>query len=113
MGRRTPPLYCSFCRKDQSQVPSLISGPGVLICGDCIGICNRILDGEPAPPFPGFDALSDDQLLDTLAPSASAVDAVREVLQEHVDTLRLRGVSWARIGDALEISRQAAWERFA
>jgi ATP-dependent Clp protease ATP-binding subunit ClpX len=30
-----------------------------------------------------------------------------------VDLLRERGVSWAVIGDALGISRQAAWERFA
>jgi ATP-dependent Clp protease ATP-binding subunit ClpX len=106
-------LYCSFCRKDQDAAPKLIGGPGVTICGDCVAICNRILAGKPAPPFPGWAALSDDALLHTLEPSAAAVDATRDVLQEHVDLLRERGVSWAVIGDALGISRQAAWERFA
>jgi ATP-dependent Clp protease ATP-binding subunit ClpX len=30
-----------------------------------------------------------------------------------VDELRKREVSWAKIGEALGMSRQAAWERFA
>ena len=34
-------------------------------------------------------------------------------VQEQVDVLRKREISWSRIGDALGISRQAAWERFA
>jgi ATP-dependent Clp protease ATP-binding subunit ClpX len=38
---------------------------------------------------------------------------VRDVLQEHVDILRRRGVSWERIGEAMGVSRQAAWERFS
>jgi hypothetical protein len=113
MPRHKPPLYCSFCRRDQDAVEKLIGGPGVYICDACVGACNRILDGKPAPPFPGFEALAVEDLLRTLRPSAAAVDAVRDVLQEHVDLLRARGVSWTRIGDALDISRQAAWERFA
>jgi hypothetical protein len=113
MPRHKPPLYCSFCRRDQDAVEKLVAGPGVYICDACVGACNRILDGKPAPPFPGFEALAEEDLLRTLRPSAAAVDAVRDVLQEHVDLLRARGVSWTRIGDALDISRQAAWERFA
>jgi hypothetical protein len=113
MPRHKPPLYCSFCRRDQDAVVKLVAGPGVYICDACVGACNRILDGKPAPPFPGFEALAEEDLLGTLRPSAAAVDAVRDVLQEHVDLLRARGVSWTRIGDALGISRQAAWERFA
>jgi len=33
-------------------------------------------------------------------------------LQQVVDLLRSRRVSWAVIGTALGISRQSAWERF-
>lgn len=110
---RRKPLYCSFCRKSEDAVEKLIGGPGVFICDACVGLCNRILDGKPAPAFPGWAALSDDALLATLAPSSAAVDTTRDVLQEHVDALRKRGVSWSSIGDALGISRQAAWERFA
>ena len=54
-----------------------------------------------------------DGLLALLPPSAAVADATREALQEHIDELRRREVSWSRIGDALGISRQAAWERFA
>ena len=113
MSETAPRLYCSFCRKPDTWVEKLIGGPGVYICGDCVGLCNRILEGKPARPFPGFDSLSDVQLLETLPPACAAVDAVREVLHEHVDLLRRREVSWSRIGEALGISRQAAWERFA
>ena len=113
MFRRRKRLYCSFCRKSDAAVEKLIGGPGVYICDACIGVCNRILDGKPAPPFPGWEALPDGELLATLGPAAAAADELREVLQEHIDLLRKRDVSWARIGDALGISRQAAWERFS
>jgi ClpX C4-type zinc finger protein len=113
MARKQATLYCSFCRKDDATVAKLIGGPGVYICDACVGLCNRILQGKPTPPFPGWDSLGDDALLRTLRPSSVAVDTVREVLQDHVDLLRKRGVSWERIGDALGVSRQAAWERFS
>jgi hypothetical protein len=32
---------------------------------------------------------------------------------DYVSTLRARGVSWTRIGTALGVSKQAAWERFS
>src|SRR2546426_9861739 len=108
-----PRLYCSFCRRDTTVVAKLIAGPGVYICDTCVAACNRILRGKAAPDFPGWASLSDAVLLRTLKPSSAAVDQVREVLQQHVDLLRERGVSWERIGKALGISRQAAWERFA
>jgi hypothetical protein len=113
MPRRKPRLYCSFCRRDDSVVAKLIAGPGIYICDACIGLCNDILAGRPHTDFPGWETLSDDALLTTLAPSSAAVEAVRMVLQEHIDLLRRRGVSWVRIGEALGISRQAAWERFS
>jgi hypothetical protein len=34
-------------------------------------------------------------------------------VHDHVDVLRRRGVSWTRIGGALGVSKQAAWERFS
>ena len=38
---------------------------------------------------------------------------MRDKVQETVDVLRAREVSWADIGAALKVSRQAAWERFS
>lgn len=43
---------------------------------------------------------------------ASARDRVDEGVGAVVRTLRARGVTWARIGVALGITRQSAWERY-
>ena len=106
-------LYCSFCRKPASKVAKLIGGPGVHICDGCVGLCNDILAGRPSSGFAGWESLTDDELLAALPPSETSVEASRGVLQTQVDVLRGRGVSWAAIGKALGISRQAAWERFS
>lgn len=36
-------LFCSFCQKHEEDVETLISGPGVYICSDCVVICNDCL----------------------------------------------------------------------
>lgn len=113
LRRKKKLLHCSFCRKDSKTVAKLIGGPGVYICDVCVGLCNKILDDQPVPPFPGWEALSDDELLATLGPADEAVTKVSDTLHEHVATLRERGVSWQRVGDALGVSRQAVWERFS
>ncbi|HVY88661.1 MAG TPA: ClpX C4-type zinc finger protein, partial [Hyphomonadaceae bacterium] len=105
-------LFCSFCRKSAKEIPSLVAGPGVHICGDCVAICNSILEGLPADGFAGWDKLEDDKLLANLERSQAAFEGARAVLQQQIDTLRGREVSWQKIGEALGVSRQAAWERF-
>ncbi|HSC29775.1 MAG TPA: ClpX C4-type zinc finger protein [Vicinamibacterales bacterium] len=115
-ARRT--LRCSFCRKRDADVqkliggPRLAGGPKVYICDACVGVCNRILEATPQA-FAGWDGMTDTQLLGSLAPANASLEGVRAVLQAQVDALRERGVSWADIGKALGISRQAAWERFS
>jgi hypothetical protein len=105
-------LRCSFCGKMESEVGKLLAGPKVFICDACVGVCNGILEATPKT-FAGWDAMTSDQLLASLKPSAATVDATRAVLQTLVETLRQRGVSWEAIGSALGVSRQAAWERFS
>src|ERR1700754_4886278 len=42
--------YCSFCRKSYRDVGPLVEGPGdVYICGECIELCQSILDQERPP----------------------------------------------------------------
>ena len=104
-------LACSFCLKTSVEVERLLGGPGAFICDGCVGECDRIL-ADPSIPFPGFDGEDDDALLRRLAPAAGRVAAADAGLRGLVDLLRTREVSWARIGEALGVSRQAAWERF-
>lgn len=105
-------LRCSFCHKPESKVDKLIGGRRCYICDVCVAACNKLLDATP-PGFKGWESLSNEQLLGSLLPAEKTAEAVRAVVQAQIDVLRKRGVSWAAIGDAMKISRQAAWERFA
>jgi ClpX C4-type zinc finger len=110
--KRKRKLKCSFCGKSDKEVTRLIGGPGVYICDACVAICDRILEATPIA-FPGWQAMTDDQLLAALKIAEATVDATRAVLQAQIDELRRREISWETIGSALRISRQAAWERFS
>lgn len=37
---------CSFCGKLEDEVGKLISGPGVYICDNCVGLCVNVIGGE-------------------------------------------------------------------
>jgi hypothetical protein len=105
-------LACSFCGKSASAVSKLLGGPKVHICDACVGVCNKILEATPTT-FAGWEAMTDEQLLNSLVPAVATVEATRAVLQTQIDALRKRGVSWNAIGETLGMSRQAAWERFS
>lgn len=107
----TPTLACSFCLRTADAVDRLLGGPAVHICDACVSKCDRIL-ADPSVPFPTMDGLDDDGLLARLRPAADRVEAADAGLRGLVDLLRQREVSWARIGEALGVSRQAAWQRF-
>jgi hypothetical protein len=113
-------VRCSFCAKPSSEVEKVIAGPGVYICNECVGLCHDILRAEqqkppgPRAPLPAWEeSMTDEQILDLL-PRVAAVGAQTGVsLQRLVTILRGRKVTWARIGAALQITRQSAWERFS
>ena len=104
-------LSCSFCLRTSAEVERLLGGPTAYICDGCVGECDKIL-ADPSIPFPGLDGEDDDTLLRRLPPAASRVASADAGLRGLVDLLRSREVSWARIGESLGVSRQAAWERF-
>jgi ATP-dependent Clp protease ATP-binding subunit ClpX len=107
-------LYCSFCFKSQHQVKKLISGPaGIFICDECVDLCNQIIAGPtPTSANPSPQELPTERLLERLSPIEETVQGKGNQLQQVVEILRSREVSWAVIGAALGISRQSAWERF-
>ncbi len=128
---RLEALTCSFCNKNQSEVAKLVAGPGVYICNECIDLCNQIIAQEVDHKKHGaskatrssksrvprrikaWEGLSDEDLLSEMVRAHAAHQNVDRAVAHHVAALRERGVSWARIGEALGMARQSAWERFS
>ena len=48
MSKNDNELRCSFCKRSQSEVDKLISGPSAYICNECVQLCNEILKEESA-----------------------------------------------------------------
>jgi hypothetical protein len=116
IGRKLPKaLHCSFCGKSQHQVEKLIAGPFVFVCNECVALCADIVAGKPVPETGSFKPLErpTEQLMSLMGSVNYGADGARDFLQQIVDTLRGREVSWADIGDQLGVSRQSAWERFS
>jgi hypothetical protein len=112
---------CSFCLRSEAEVRKLVAGPGVLICDQCVALAASILESDPGrdtsgPPPRGaivpWGELSDDDMLTRLPRMGAVSRQVDRALQEWVDELRRRRVTWDRIGAALAITRQSAWTRF-
>ncbi|MBW3648482.1 MAG: hypothetical protein KY440_12060 [Actinobacteria bacterium] len=108
---------CSFCGKAQREVNRLVAGAGVglFICDQCIDLCKEILDEESADPARPIDL-----------PEAPIEQAIQRMVALHrsrqqvdreaavaVRALRDRGVTWSRIGQALGMTKQSAWERYS
>lgn len=112
-------VNCSFCQKASREVEKMIAGPGVFICNECVGLCVEILAAESSKPtgtpaVPNWEErMSDDDLLATLPKVAALSAQVDHQLTHSVTHARSRGITWTRIGAALGMTRQSAWERFS
>lgn len=109
-------LRCTFCGKLHTEVNKLVAGPGVYICDECVTLCVQVIGEatDAAPPsLPEWATLTDDELLQRIPLIASSAANIEAGLRDRIRELRDRGVSWARIGAALGMTRQSAWERFA
>ncbi|MCZ4092934.1 ClpX C4-type zinc finger protein [Sinorhizobium psoraleae] len=108
--------YCSFCLRPSHEVDKLVAGHGrIFICEECVATCNDyMLTGTSERPARApLEEAPTERLLSLLKPIEETVEGKSNQLQSVVETLRSRRVSWAHIGQALGISRQAAWERFS
>src|ERR1700676_1480646 len=92
---------CSFCRKPQTDVQMLIAGPGVFICDECIALCVPIvtdvsakMDPRQAPQRILPEATSTEQLMSVLKGYNGAFESIGDSMQDVVDILREREVSW-------------------
>ncbi|MFD4034424.1 ClpX C4-type zinc finger protein [Streptomyces sp. NPDC058637] len=108
---------CSFCAKAEAEVTKLIAGPGVNICTECVDLAASIVaehrPGQTDLRIPMRGDLTDAGMLQRLPRIAAIADQVESDVRLWVVELRRRGVTWARIGEALGITRQSAWERFS
>jgi hypothetical protein len=111
-----PIACCSFCLKPDTAVKKLVAGPAVFVCNECVDLCCQVIADAPDArprllPWEAADSL--DTVLATL-PNAEAAHAQAESsLSGWVGRARELGGTWAQIGDALGVTRQSAWERFA
>jgi ClpX C4-type zinc finger len=112
---------CSFCFKPSTDVGRLVAGHGVYICNECVALCAILIEGEPAPvphnPAPQVatwnQVTSVEAALAMLPRIAAARTQVEENLTGWVRKARALGATWTRIGEALGMTRQSAWERFS
>jgi ATP-dependent Clp protease ATP-binding subunit ClpX len=69
---------------------------------------------DPVPDPAAWERdMSDEDLLKHLPRVAAAGAQVEQQLTRWVRMARSRGITWARIGAALGMTRQSAWERFS
>ena len=130
---------CSFCLKPNTEVAKLVAGHGVYICNECVALCAEIIAAQPqpqpqprpqpaSPPDAGQAApapssppqlapweqdMSLEEILAALPRVAAAGQQAQEYLTHWVRKARSLGATWARIGAALDMTRQSAWERFS
>ena len=111
------PLHCSFCGKAQDEVETLVAAPAAAICEACVAMSQGEIDRLAGRGAPG--AVVDDprawpveRHIFILQSQNAAFERLDGSMQATVDVLRARAVSWAAIGEALGVSRQAAWKRF-
>ena len=110
-------LNCTFCYRPDTEVARLIAGPGVYICDECVRRCDDILATDPPEAsvsrISRWEKMTDDELLSHLPRIAATANSVERDLHQWVAEARARGTSWTRVGQALSITRQSAWERFS
>ena len=113
-------VRCSFCRKGQADVEALIAGFGVAICSECIDVAAEALARSrpiakkvPFDPAAQLRTFDNERLLKAVGEVEPVYQDVAAAQALYIEILRERGVSWAEVGQALGVSRQAAWKRFA
>jgi ClpX C4-type zinc finger len=111
-------IACSFCLKPTADVQKMVAGPGVFICDACVALCVEIIATEltstSTPAVAQWEQeLSDEGLLAHLPKIAALQAQVERQLTGWIRHARSRGITWARIGTVLGMTRQSAWERFS
>ncbi|WP_183093694.1 ClpX C4-type zinc finger protein [Nocardioides stalactiti] len=116
MDHQVENKMCSFCGEQGSQQRRLAGGLGAMICFPCLESYyedTRSPERVAARSRAVWDEMSDLELLGYLPLIVRSAEQNAAFVHDWVALLRDRKVSWAQVGKALGVSRQAAWERFA
>ncbi|MFT3889436.1 MAG: ClpX C4-type zinc finger protein [Arachnia sp.] len=108
-------VMCSYCLRSRAEAGPMVCSPLAAICRACAENAVRLHASDissDALTTPVAD-LDDSALLSRIADVAAAGGQVEEHLAAWVTVARNKHLSWERIGEALGITRQSAWERFA
>lgn len=106
---------CSFCGVRGTPETRFAGGLGAMMCSDCLEYYHDVFaspEKSRSITRPPWDVMSDEDILGKLPLISTTVTQVDDFLNEWVRLARSRKLSWAEIGTALGVSRQAAWERF-
>jgi hypothetical protein len=108
---------CSFCGRRGTADTRFAGGLGALMCTECLDTFSAAFAApeNATRSVIGWadDDLSDAEMLARLPLVATTASQVDRYLRLWVNRIRERHVSYAEIGKALGVSRQAAWERFS
>lgn len=114
-----PIASCSFCNKPNTAVKSLVAGPGVFICNECVELSATIVADvahttpeESARLRKQFVDRSAEEILDMLPGVARSASRIEADLTRWVNRLRELGTDWQHIADALGTSIDAVRQRF-
>jgi hypothetical protein len=107
---------CSFCGIRGQRGMRFAGGLGAMMCESCVHHYHEVFGSTQKAAQaakPPWEAMSDAEILANIPLISETAQQVADFLVEWVELARSRKISWASIGKALGISRQAAWERFA
>lgn len=116
MKRTLEDKICSFCGMPGTRSRRLAGGLGAQICRQCVGEIQsafdtpRVLTGRSKSVW---NDMSDTELLEKLPLILQSAAQNVRFADDWVSLIRERGISWTHIGQALGVSRQAAWQRFS
>jgi hypothetical protein len=110
---------CSFCGKANVEVRTLVAGPGVCICNECVDLSATIVAATAdisSQERVRLRAQALDrpaqEILDMLPGLGRSVARAESELARWVGRLRDTGTDWQQIADVLGISFDDARQRF-
>jgi hypothetical protein len=108
---------CSFCGKRGTDDTRFAGGLGALMCNECLASFTAAFAApeNASQKIIGWsdESMSDADMLARLPLVSATAAQVDRYLHAWVARIRRRHLSYAEIGKALGVSRQAAWERFS